>query len=174
VRAQSASILIDAFQPEGITRLAQDSVFMMPHLGVLSTVAPDVAMEIFERDCLVRLGTCIAPRGTGTLGDRAITLDLQTSDGRSISEEICYGSIRRIPLAESQTAQGEIRPSRGLDIGAGSGHSTNATLHGGVAGLIVDARGRPIKLPETDNERWVKLSEWFTELDAYSLQEIKR
>ena len=37
-RAQSAAMLIDAFQPEGITRLAVDSIFMMPHLGVLSTV----------------------------------------------------------------------------------------------------------------------------------------
>jgi hypothetical protein len=44
-RAQSALLLIDGFQPEGMTKLAQDSVFMMPHLGVLSTVQPEAAME---------------------------------------------------------------------------------------------------------------------------------
>jgi len=36
-RMQSMYILTDASQPEGITWLFQDSVFMMPHLGVLST-----------------------------------------------------------------------------------------------------------------------------------------
>ena len=30
-RMQTAAMLIDAFQPEGITRLAVDSIFMMPH-----------------------------------------------------------------------------------------------------------------------------------------------
>ena len=37
-RAQSAAMLIDAFQPQGFTRLAVDSIFMMPHLGVLTSV----------------------------------------------------------------------------------------------------------------------------------------
>jgi len=37
-RAQSMLILNDSFQPEGITWFFQDSVFMMPHLGLLSTV----------------------------------------------------------------------------------------------------------------------------------------
>ena len=46
-RMQSMLILIDAFQPEGITRLFQDSVFMMPHLGILSTVYEEAAWNIF-------------------------------------------------------------------------------------------------------------------------------
>src|SRR5688572_18138355 len=62
-RTQSMMMMIDAFQVEGITELAVDSIFMMPHLGVLSTVHPDAATEVFEKDCLVRLGTCIAPVG---------------------------------------------------------------------------------------------------------------
>ncbi len=37
-RNQAALMAIDAFLPEGVTRIAVDSIFMMPHLGVLSTV----------------------------------------------------------------------------------------------------------------------------------------
>ena len=33
---QTALMLIDAFAPEGFTTLAKDSIFMMPHLGVLA------------------------------------------------------------------------------------------------------------------------------------------
>ncbi len=54
---QTAMLLIDAFQPEGFTTLAKDSIFMMPHLGVLAQVHPKAAMEVFERDCLIYLGT---------------------------------------------------------------------------------------------------------------------
>ena len=64
-RQQSCAMLIDAFQPEGSTRLAVDSSFMMPHLGVLSTVDEQAATEVFERDCLIYQGSCAAPVGEG-------------------------------------------------------------------------------------------------------------
>ncbi|MFQ6061319.1 MAG: glutamate mutase L, partial [Thermoplasmata archaeon] len=64
-RVQSALMMLDAFQPEGITRLAVDSIFMMPHLGVLSAVHEEAATEVFERDCLIHLGTAVAPKGIG-------------------------------------------------------------------------------------------------------------
>src|SRR4029079_6564 len=54
---QTAAMLIDAFEPEGVTTLAKDSIFMMPHLGVLAQVHPQAALEVFERDCLIYLGT---------------------------------------------------------------------------------------------------------------------
>ncbi|HIM56864.1 MAG TPA: methylaspartate mutase, partial [Candidatus Latescibacteria bacterium] len=51
-RQQTAAMLIDAFQPEGITQLAVDSIFMMPHLGVLASVDEKAATDVFERDCI--------------------------------------------------------------------------------------------------------------------------
>ncbi|GAH46233.1 unnamed protein product, partial [marine sediment metagenome] len=62
-RNQTALMAIDAFLPEGVTRIAVDSIFMMPHLGVLSTVHEESATEVFEKDCLLPLGHCIAPAG---------------------------------------------------------------------------------------------------------------
>ena len=59
-RSQAMLMMIDAFQPEGITRIAVDSIFMMPHLGVLSTVNEQAATEVFEKDCLIYLGVCVA------------------------------------------------------------------------------------------------------------------
>jgi hypothetical protein len=46
---QTVMMLIDAFLPEGITRLAVDSIFMMPHLGVLSEISSRAATECFEK-----------------------------------------------------------------------------------------------------------------------------
>ena len=46
-RQQSALMMIDSFYPEGFTKLAVDSIFMMPHLGVLSEVHPEAAKTGF-------------------------------------------------------------------------------------------------------------------------------
>ena len=70
-REQSAKMLIDSFMPEGVTQLAVDSIFMMPQLGVLAHVDKEefkdesrkAALEVFHKDCLIRLGTCINPVG---------------------------------------------------------------------------------------------------------------
>ena len=59
----AALMLIDAFQPCGVTYPMDRPIFMMPHLGVLSSVYPDIAEEVFYKDCLVKLGTVIAPVG---------------------------------------------------------------------------------------------------------------
>ena len=68
-RQQSALMMIDAFLPEGVTRLAVDSIFMMPQLGVLTEVCPKAATEVFEKDCLIHLGTCVAPVGKAKKAD---------------------------------------------------------------------------------------------------------
>jgi len=168
-RVQSALILIDGFRPEGITRLAQDSVFMMPHLGVLSTVHPKAAMEIFERDCLVRLGTCIAPVGTLEKQKKEIIMKMtiKMPNGEVLEEYLEFGTMKRIPLGENEKAEIEFKPEKGFDMGNGPNKEVVATVEGGVVGIILDGRGRPLKLPEDVSERRKKLFEWFKALNAY-------
>src|SRR5574339_663445 len=67
-RVQSALMMVDAFLPEGLTQLAVDSIFMAPQLGVLSSVHEEAATQVFERDCLVRLGAVLAPIGSAKPG----------------------------------------------------------------------------------------------------------
>lgn len=38
-----------------------DNQFMLPHLGVLDSIYPEIAWDIFQKFCYLRLGTCIAP-----------------------------------------------------------------------------------------------------------------
>jgi uncharacterized protein (TIGR01319 family) len=165
-RAQSALMLIDGFQPEGVTNLAQDSVFMMPHLGVLSTVHPKAAIEIFEKDCLVRIGVCIAPRGVGKEGE-VMKVVVCMPDNSVKEEQVNFGAIKRIPLEEGKKAEVEIFPFRRGDVGRGPGKRSKVVVEGGVVGIILDARGRPLVLPDGDKERKQKLIEWFKALDAY-------
>jgi uncharacterized protein (TIGR01319 family) len=162
-RAQAALMMMDAYQPEGVTMLAVDSIFMMPQLGVLSTVHPEAAAQVFDRDCLIRLGSCIAPVGQGKEGEPCLTIEY---NGKS--ETFKVGEIRVLPMGVGETMEAVLKPTRGFDVGAGKGRSREVRLEGGVVGIIVDARGRPLQLPSDDALRRRKLIEW---LIAFGLPE---
>ncbi|MCP4628137.1 MAG: methylaspartate mutase, partial [bacterium] len=125
-RQQSAMMMIDAFVPEGITRLAVDSIFMMPQLGVLATVHKQAATEVFNKDCLIHLGCCVAPVGQlkkpGPLMDYKITLP----DGNVESGTLQLGELKLIKLGLGDDglplkAKAELTPVKNIDIGAGKG-----------------------------------------------------
>ena len=163
-RAQAALMLMDAFQPEGVTELAVDSIFMMPQLGVLAQVLPEAAAEVFRRDCLIPLGTVIAPVGSAREGAAALRV---TGVGEGV--EVPFGDLACVPLESGQSAEVEIEPARGLDVGAGRGRSLRATVRGGVVGLVIDARGRPLALPDDENLRRRKIAAWLRAIGAAEL-----
>jgi uncharacterized protein (TIGR01319 family) len=166
-RIQSFIILTDAFLPEGITRMFQDSVFMMPHLGVLSTVDPNAAWQIFEKDCLVHLGTVVAPRGQSREGTDVLDIQLSMPDGAVIEEKMRYGDLKLIPLGVGETAEIEVHPRRGFDMGEGPNRPIQGTVHGGEVGVLLDIRGRPLTLPDSNDDRVNKLLEWNNKLGLY-------
>ncbi len=155
-RGQSALMMMDAYQPEGITMLAVDSIFMMPQLGVLSTILPEAATQVFERDCLIKLGHCIAPMGVAKEGEPCFTLTRESGEVVNVK----FGELKLLPLGDGQSEKVTITPARTFDVGAGKGKPLSATVEGGVVGLVLDARGRPIALPSLAEARTAKLVEW--------------
>jgi uncharacterized protein (TIGR01319 family) len=163
-RAQSAMMMMDAYQPEGVTLLTVDSIFMMPQLGILSTIHEEAATQVFERDCLIYLGTCIAPVGLTKEGEECVKVQFQ---GETVS--VPFGTIRIIPFGfvdgeegEPKRAEAVIEPARNFDVGSGKGRARTVSVTGGVVGLIIDARGRPLALPTETAARIRKLREWMT------------
>ena len=166
-RQQSMLMMIDAFQPEGITHLAVDSIFMMPQLGVLAQVNAEAATHVFERDCLIHLGTCISPIGKGKDGETCLSIEIRTPDKPTISEEISYGELRLYPLGIGESASVKLQPSKKFDVGAGRGTLLEADVIGGVVGLVIDTRGRPLEIPLDSKQRVTQLTKWQEALNTY-------
>lgn len=158
-RVEAAYMMLDAYQPEGITMLAVDSIFMMPQLGVLSTVHPEAAAQVFERDCLIKLGSVIAPVGKMKPGEIACSVIM---DG--VAHNVPFGSIELVPLGSGEIRQVTIKPGGKLDVGAGKGRELAAKVEGGVVGVIIDCRGRPMILPDSGPARIQRLREWHAAL----------
>jgi len=163
-RVQAALMMIDGFLPEGVTRLAVDSIFMMPHLGILSEVHAQAAKEVFEKDCLIPLGTCIAPIGEAKLGAKCVTVKMANGEERTVN----FGDMVLIPLAKGEKVKAVIDPEKNFDIGIGRRKRIEVEIEGGVAGVIIDARGRqPFKLPDDPKQRVEALSKWANALNIY-------
>ena len=162
---QTAMMLIDAFEPEGCTNLAKDSIFMMPHLGVLSAVHPEAAAQVFERDCLIYLGTCIAAKGLGKEGKPCFSWTLSGDVARSGTCN--FGDIELMEMGPEETATIVCEPARGFDLGAGNGKKVTHEVCGGTVGLVIDGRGRPLGLPEERQQCQQTIARWVENMALY-------
>jgi len=173
-REQSARMLIDSFLPEGITQLAVDSIFMMPQLGVMANIekeelseeAKKAAFEVFEKDCLIHLGTCIAPTGKAKQNLVVLTAELTLKNGNQETHKIQFGELLRIEVP-FEPVNIKLTPGKGLDIGSGKNEPIETTIYGGVVGIIFDGRGRPLDISKDPKQRIDDLKKWSDAVNEY-------
>lgn len=151
-RESAALMMLDGFELQGITTVAVDSIFMMPHLGVWSTINPQAAAEVFEKDCLIPLAVTVVPVWAG--GYRGSDIAKVTINNSDVYE-MKRGSVSliRLPKGEKVTLQVEPR-SNAIDIGKGPGVIARKVFTAGEVGVILDGRGRPLpEQPPSDASR---------------------
>jgi hypothetical protein len=165
-RVQSMLMMVDAYEPVGFTELSVDSIFMMPHLGVLSTVNEQAAMEVFINDCMIYLGTCIAPQGQGKQGERCLDYTIELPSG-PVKGTLKFGEFQLLPLGVAENAAVQLKPARNVDLGSGAGEAVERRVRGGVVGLMLDGRGRPLQLPSGRDDRVRLLAQWHQALNLY-------
>ena len=61
-KSQAIFILIESFQPSGLVELWRDKHFILPHIGVLSTVDDTIAESLLYNDCLEKLALYFRPK----------------------------------------------------------------------------------------------------------------
>ena len=173
-REQSAKMLIDSFLPEGVTSLAVDSIFMMPQLGVMANIenkkiaeqARVAALEVFEKDCLIRLGTCIAPVGKLNNSEKILNVNLEFKNGDKKNIDIGFGDLIRIKVGYEKV-KATLTPGKSVNVGAGFGEQINTDIYGGQVGIIIDGRGRPLQIDQSSSKRIADLKKWSVAVDEY-------
>ncbi len=147
---------------------------MMPQLGVLANIdkkdlkdnARKAAVEVFKKDCLIRLGTCIAPVGKTKPGKVVMTMEITLPDGNVVKHDLIAGELFIIE-APFEPMDAKLIPARNMDVGAGRGEAINTKIYGGTVGILLDGRGRPLELPDIDGDRIQKLQEWSKVVNEY-------
>jgi uncharacterized protein (TIGR01319 family) len=164
---QAALIMLDALQPVGVTGLALDRLRMVAPLAATAMISPVAAAQVLERDALLNLGTVVAPIGVAREGDIALSFKIEYEDGRSLQVEVPFGSLEVIPLPTDQTATLELRPSRHFDVGLGTkGQAGMTKVEGGIIGIIIDARGRPLPTGDSPEIQQQKMQRWLWDMGS--------
>ncbi len=141
---QAALILLDAIQPEGVTDLWLDPAGLIAALGAVAYLRPEAVVQMLEAGDLVSIGSAICPAGRVRIGRGGMRVRIKLPDGQEEKRFVTAGTVWTYPLPPGQSAQVDIRLSRGLTLDGKS--RLKLTLFGGTAGLIFDLRGRPLPL----------------------------
>lgn len=157
-------LLLDALQPTGIFSIALDQYGVLPALGALATHQPLTVVQALEAGVLTDLGWVIAPAGNSQPGKKVLKIIIE-SEQAGFEGDIEYGKIEIFPIPPKQPARVTIKPARRFDVGFGPGQGKTITLYGGtVGGLVVDARGRPLTLPQDDADRRSLVRKWLWDM----------
>jgi hypothetical protein len=117
---------------------------------------------------MVYLGPCVAPAGQGKPGERCAEYSISFAGGRQPEHgTLSVGDLRLIPMALGETATIEIHPGKQFDVGQGRGESLSHEIRGGVVGVLLDGRGRPLRLPADPNQRVAALKKWHDAVNLY-------
>ena len=128
-----------------------------------------MAVQVNENDAVShRLGTCVIPYGNVQTGQLAVRVGVEYSNGRQLNVDVMGGTIEVIPLQVNEQALLTLFPAPTVDVGLGPGERARAAeeIDGGLIGLIIDARGRPLVLPKDNAERQARLLQWSQALGA--------
>jgi len=157
---QAALTVLDALEPIGVSTLVLDAHGLAPALGIVAEVKPLAAVEVLDSGAFVNLATVVAPVGRARRGETILKVHVTYDEGK-FSAEIGYGDLEVLPLPPGQQAVLELRPLHNFDVGLGGpGKAGKLRVNGGLAGLIIDARGRPLHIPGNTEQRQSQMQQW--------------
>lgn len=158
---QAALIALDAIEPVGISTLLLDLYGLAPVLGGVARLKPLAAVEVLDGGGVLNLATVVTPVGRAREGEVILRVRIQYERGGELELEVEQGSLEVLPLPVGEEAILELRPRGGIDVGLGRpGKGGRQRVRGGLVGLIIDARGRPLRLPEDPEERRARVQQW--------------
>lgn len=160
---QTALLALDALQPIGVCTLVLDIHGLAPALGNVAAIKPLAAVETLDSGGFVNLATVVAPVAVGRPrhGETALGIQVTYDDGSKVGVEVHYGNLEVLPLPVGQQAVLNLRPGRHFDVGlGGAGKGGRRSVSGGLVGLIIDARGRPLRLPGSPKQRQAQMQQW--------------
>lgn len=160
----SAMLLLDALQPTGVVELALDPHNMMSALGVIAYLKPLITVQALETGGMVRLGPAFCPLGQVRAGKDAMHVEVRLPNGQVFKEVVQGGDLWMAPVLPGITAEVRIRLRRGLSLGGKRRLRRRVTA--GAAGIVFDARGRPLVMPRPQDRAEV-YGRWQVAMTGY-------
>ena len=159
--AQILMILLDSVQPTGVTTLVLDQNNLSPSLGAAAAVNPLLVVQVLESSTFISLGTVISPVADTRAGMRILQVRMVYESGDELKLDVKQGALEVLPLPVGQSANLYLQPLHKADVGMGGpGRGGSVRVMGGALGVVIDARGRPLRLADDPMRRRELLKKW--------------
>ena len=157
---------LDGLQPIGVSTFVLDQNHLLSALGSAAAVNPPLSIQVLESPHFVPLATVVAPIWKGRFGSRLLTAHLEYASGRSTKVELKAGALEVVPVPQGQRVKLTLRLAMGVHLGTRR-RKREVTLQvvGSRLGLVLDGRGRPLRLPTDAEKRAQLLQYWAQTLD---------
>jgi len=158
---QSLLLLLDAIQPVGVMPILIDQNNLLPLLGVAGERNNYLPVQVIDSGAFIGLGTVISVVASANYGDQVLRARLTYGDGTEARADVKFGGLEILPLPSGQSARLSLQPASRVDAGLGPGRSGAIPVTGGALGVVIDARGRPLKLPSDPVRRRELIKKWY-------------
>lgn len=154
--------ILDAIQPTGLQQIILDKNNLMSLLGSAIRLNPDLVSQlILDPIAFTNLGFVISPVSHARSGKPVLRIRIAYESGHENTITFKKGNIYKIPLQIGQKAKILLEPLNRADLGCGPGKRLPSKMvTGGPFGIVIDARGRPLTLPEKEEVRFATLQGW--------------
>lgn len=159
---QSLLLLLDAIQPFGITTILLDQNNIIPAMGAAAGRLPILPVQVLESMAFRYLATVVTPYIQTHLGTPVLRARLVHPNGSETRLEVQQGMLEVMPLSPGQVGRLYLQPLHGADIGLGPGRTRadGFPVAGSVLGVVIDARGRPLRFPADQVRRREIIKKW--------------
>jgi hypothetical protein len=162
-RNQTLMMVLNGLQPTGVTTIAMDRNNLAASLGATAAVTPLLTVQSLDTANFVNLCTIISPVGNAQLGTPILRVRMNSDDGVESDQEVRHGTLTAFKLPQGQAGTLHLTPLHKFDVGMGGfGRGGTVKVVGGVFGVVIDARGRPLRLPAEPSRRREALNKWLT------------
>lgn len=162
---ESLLMLLDGLEPVGISTIILDQNNITSALGVAAEVNSIVPVQLFESGAYTNLGTVITPICRVRYGTPVCRIRIMEEGAAQSTFDIKYGALQMIHVPRGKLTQLQVEPLHGADVGFGRpGRGGTIRVSGGLLGVVVDARGRPLRLPDDEEKRLDLVKKWLAAL----------
>jgi hypothetical protein len=159
--SQGLLMILDALEPAGIQRIILDKNNLASGLGAAAAIAPSLVSQLLlDPTAFLNLGFVISPVGKARAGTPMLRVRIQYEAGHENVLEVQQGEITTLPLPIGQRARIYLDPFHRVNIGFGPGKSSSLQVVGGPFGVVIDARGRPIRFEPSGEKRRDQVRRW--------------
>jgi hypothetical protein len=159
--ADSLMMVLDGIQPVGITTVSLDTNGITGIMGTAAKIQPAIPVQVLDSGAFLNLGTVICPVSEERNGKPILRIRYQTEDGEQDDIQVLKGTMQHIPVTQGKRISIEVTGLGRTFVEPGVGRGVSRfTTYGGVCGLVIDARSRPLDLPSDVEQRRALLNSW--------------